>query len=468
MSKLAELQKRKNELFSTIESTRNAFNERKAAGKTGADLWPADERAKWDQVNKDHDKILEQIEEERNAESVEEAYKRAQEAQRERSQRDGSPFRGGDSYSRIGDDGASTGTDSIEEARAFALQAWMRSAAGMPLTKKHQEAARRCGVNLKSKRCDLSMSRTGEFRAKQAMVRNLPQGAESRVLSAVTGASGAFTIPQGFVPSLETAMLSYDAVEQAADVMITDSGNAMPWPTVNDTSNEGVLLAENTTIGASVDPVYAQTTFNAYKYSSKPVMIPYELLEDSAFDMASEIGQLLGQRLGRISAKQFTTGTGSSQPQGVVTGAAAGLTAASATAIAADEIIRLYYALDPVYQPNAAYMMHNNIMSSIRLLKDTTNQYLWQPSFQLGQPDLLNGRRVYLNQYMQATIATTTKTVLCGDFSKYKIRRCRNVRLVRMNERYADLDQVAFIAFVRQDGKVLDSGSNPIKVLTQL
>ena len=139
------------------------------------------------------------------------------------------------------------------------------------------------------------------------------------------------TVAEIRATDLEKALKDYNGPRQVADVMRTTDGATMPWPTVNDTSNVGELLGENTGV-AEADPTYGVVNFGAYKYSSKMVQVPSELLEDSAFDLGRELFELLGERLGRIQATHFTTGTGVSQPQGVVTGATLGKTAASATA----------------------------------------------------------------------------------------------------------------------------------------
>jgi HK97 family phage major capsid protein len=66
---------------------------------------------------------------------------------------------------------------------------------------------------------------------------------------------------------------------------------------------------------------------------------------------------------------------------------------------------------------------------------------------------------------MSATFTTGQKLMLFGDLSKYLIRDVSSIRLVRLEERYADLDQIAFIAFMRSDGNLLDAGTRPVKWL---
>ena len=112
-------------------------------------------------------------------------------------------------------------------------------------------------------------------------------------------------------------------------------------------------------------------------------------------------------------------------------------------------------------------MFHDGIALSIRLLKDGNGQYMWQPGLQAGVPDRLAGYPYTVNQHMQATLATATRTMAFGQFSKYKIRDVGSVRLKRLDERFADSDQVAFVAFSRHDGNLLNAGTNPVKCMLQ-
>jgi HK97 family phage major capsid protein len=112
--------------------------------------------------------------------------------------------------------------------------------------------------------------------------------------------------------------------------------------------------------------------------------------------------------MGRIANAKLTTGSGSSDVEGIVTNSAAGVTAASATAVTADEIIDLVHSVDPEYRqsPNAAIMMNDSTLTAIRKLKDGNGNYLWQMGdFQIGTPQNILGYPVVVNQDMDS-IAT--------------------------------------------------------------
>lgn len=427
-----KLREERHELAKTIRQLADKINAEKR------DFTPEEKEA-WEKVNKDYNDYTRQIEVAERAELVEGESRLIAP----------SPGRP-DADHRPGD----KRTRPTEEHRCLALQAWMRTQCGRKLRKEHREACAILKVD-PTARTFTAYTRPHQERLK-----------EFRDFSASTGSAGAYTIPQGFVARLERALLAWGPMWQTSEVLTTDGGNSTPWPTVNDTSNEGAILAENTAV-SELDASFGQMALDAYKYTSKLTQVPVELLEDSAFDLAGILGDMMGERLARITNRHFTTGTGSSQPNGIVTASTLGVSAAGATAITADEVFNLLHSVDPAYRPNAAWMMHDGVLLYLRKLKDSQNRYLWQESMRVGIPEQLLGYPVYINQHMQATVATATKTVIFGALGLYKIRQVRGIRMRRLIERYADADQEGFVAFLRADGDLLNAGTNPVKHLLQ-
>jgi HK97 family phage major capsid protein len=353
------------------------------------------------------------------------------------------------------------GQVSVEDT-ALAVQGWLRVANNKPLKDRHREACQRTGLNPRSKELVLRMPQQ-QLRTDS---RGRPLNAEARDNSMKLGTAGGYTVAPEFMATLERAMLSFDGVRQVADVMRTSTGAPMPWPTTNDTSNEGEMLEENTA-GTTTDPTFGTVTFGAYKYGSKPMLLSNELLNDSAFNLAEVVFSMAGERIGRRQARAFTTGTGSGEPLGCAVGSTSGRSATSATAISVDDLFALKRSVDPAYRsdPSCAFMMHDTILGVITLLKDNQNRPLFTESFRDGDPDRLLGMPVKINQNMDSTMASTKRTVLFGTWSKYKIRDVGAVRFRRLDERYAEKDQVGFLAFLRSDGRILDAGTNPIRHL---
>ena len=289
---------------------------------------------------------------------------------------------------------------------------------------------------------------------------------ESRAQSVGTTTAGGYLVPEGFRAKIVETMKAYGAVQDVAEVINTATGNTLPWPTNDDTGNVGALLAENTQ-ATEQDIVLGTNDLGAYKYTSKVIRVSLEFLQDVDWlDAEGYLRRKFAERLGRIHNIHLTTGTGTNQPQGIVTGATSGVTAASTTAATADELIDLEHSVDPAYRnENSKFMFSDDALKRVRKLKDTTNQYLWQPSVQAGVPNLYNGYRYVINNDMAAP-AAGVKSILFGDFrAGYVVRLVKAFQLIRMDERWADFGQVGFVAFDRMDGVVQDSAA--YKALTQ-
>lgn len=292
-------------------------------------------------------------------------------------------------------------------------------------------------------------------------------GPEHRALGVGTGAAGGFTVPQGFLTDLVKRMKAFGAVQRVARVITTDSGNDMPFPKLDDTANVGRILAENVAL-TQTDIAFTTATIKAYMYSSDLILVSYQLLNDSAFNIEGELRDALGERLGRIQNQHFTTGTGTAQPQGLVTGGTVGVTGATGTAttfgaadVAYDNLVNLIHSVDPAYRASGRvrWMMGDTALGVIRRLKDTTNRPLWEPSLQAGVADTLLGYPVEINPDMPAP-AANAKSVAFGDFEAgYLVRTVQGVQLVRLDERYADNLQVGFFGFARADGIVRDANA---------
>jgi HK97 family phage major capsid protein len=346
-----------------------------------------------------------------------------------------------------------------------ALRAWLLP--DQYRTPELRQAAARFGINdLNARQVDLKLLAD---RPLKSLDRESEREWEERAQGVATGGAGGFTVPNAPMQSLERALLFFGGMRQVANVLRTDTGAALPFPTVNDTNQAGVRLAENTQV-ALQDATFGQLTMNAYKYSSKAVLISVELLQDNAINAAEVIGSILGERIGRIQNTEFTTGTGSSQPNGIVTAATSGkvgLTGQTTTVIY-DDLVDLLHSIDPAYRPGAKWMFHDatlKVLKKIKVLQysgDTTGYPLWQPALSQGAPDTILGYPYVINNDMP-TMAANAKSILFGEFRKYMIREVREVTLLRLEERYADFHQVGFLAFARADGNLLDAGTHPVK-----
>lgn len=280
-----------------------------------------------------------------------------------------------------------------------------------------------------------------------------------------TAAAGGYTIAQELASSIEAAMLAFGGMRQANTTVIrTGTGGQLDFPTNDDTSNTGAILAENAA-ASEQDLTFGTLQLDAYKYTSKLVRVSLELLQDSAFDFASFLGEALGTRIGRITNTHFTTGTGTSQPNGVVTAGTLGKTGATGqtTTVTYNDLVDLLHSVDPSYRSRGAqWMFSDATFAAIKKLVDGNSLPLWQPSLSQGAPNTILGHGYVINQDV-ADMAANAKSILFGDFSKYLIRDVLTITVRRSDDRYMEYAQSAFIAFSRHDGDLLDAGTNPVK-----
>jgi HK97 family phage major capsid protein len=351
-----------------------------------------------------------------------------------------------------------------QEEAARGLRLWLLGAAtsGYYYPSEDRSLLDRLGIEPASKTLEVQLS----TQPMRSLLEADRRGWEYRAQGLGTGAAGAFAVPDELMRALEVALLAFGGMRQRCTILRTSTGAALPIPTVNDTGNVGALLAENTQV-SNQDVAFAQLVLDAYKYSSKQVLVSAELLQDNAINIGAYLGEALGTRIGRITNTHFTTGTGSGQPNGIVTAAPTGFTAPNGdgqvTTWKYTSIVELEHSVDPAYRANAAFMMADSSVKKTKLILDSTGRPLWAPGIAGGAPDTLMGYPIVVNQDV-AAMALSAKSVLFGDLSKYLIRDVLGITLLRLDERYADFHQVAFLAFARMDGDLLNAGTGPVKV----
>ncbi len=287
--------------------------------------------------------------------------------------------------------------------------------------------------------------------------------AEMRAQLAGTNSAGGFLVPEGYSNEVAMAMAAYGPMMQAgfARDLNTDSGNTLPWPTIDDTGEDGEMIDEDGP-AADGDFVVGSKTLSAYLISSKAIKVSWVLMQDSGFNVESEIiNPLFGERLGKQGNKLLTIGDGSAKPTGIVTASSLGGTAASATTFTANEIIDYYHSIDPAYRASSKFkaMFHDNVLKALRKLVDGQGNYLIRNLGDNGSVFEIGGIRVpyAVNQAMASAFTTGQRLMVMGDFNKYIVRKVNGWGLVRLNERYADALQTGFVGYGRIDGNLVDA-----------
>ncbi|MGZ4617171.1 MAG: phage major capsid protein [Frankiaceae bacterium] len=283
---------------------------------------------------------------------------------------------------------------------------------------------------------------------------------EARAEGVATGSAGGYLVPQGFWQNLVIAMKAYGGLLNEVGVIETATGNPLPWPGSDDTANVGAILGENTQVSQQ-DIAFTTQTLNAYTYTSKLVLVSLQLLQDSAFNVDEFVTGRLAERIARIQAQHIVSGTGTGQPQGIVTGTTntTTLPTGNTTTVQYDSLVTLIHSVDPAYRAlqGTKFVAHDSFIAAVRKLKDSQGRPLWQPDYLAGADrDMIMGYPVTIDQSL-ATLAASSTSALFGNFQRgYIWRRVLGLQMLRLTERYADYLQVGFLGFMRGDGRVND------------
>ena len=281
-------------------------------------------------------------------------------------------------------------------------------------------------------------------------------------MSTSTPSEGGYTVQTTVASQIISAMKDYGAMRRVASSISTDNGADLNYPTTDGAAEEGEIVAQNTA-AAAADPSFGTVALNTFKFSSKTIAIPLELLQDSSIDVVALIQQRVRDRIGRHANKQFTIGVGTTAPLGLSVAAGVGKTGTTGQTLTVtyDDLVDLVDSLDPAYQTDALkFMFGQTARRTIRKIKDTTGRPIWTPSYDAGMaaktPDLLLGYPVEINNHMPVP-AANAKTIAFGDLSKYMIRDAMQITLFRFEDSaFLSKGQVGFLAWARQGGNLLD------------
>ena len=280
-----------------------------------------------------------------------------------------------------------------------------------------------------------------------------PDAAVLNSLHIGTDAEGGYLVPDEYERTLIEALEDENIFRGLAKVIRTTSGDRK-IPMVIE-KGQAYWLDEEDAFTES-DDTFGQISIGAYKLGTM-IKVSDELLQDSVFDIESYISKEFGRRMGAAEEAAFFNGDGSGKPLGVLAatgGAEVGVTAASETALKADELFDLYHSLRGPYRKNAVWAVNDTTIAAIRKLKDGNGQYLWQPGLTAGAPDMILGRPVKTSTFMPS-LEAGAKTVVFGDFGYYWIADRQGRSFKRLNELFATTGQVGFLASQRVDGRLV-------------
>lgn len=276
-----------------------------------------------------------------------------------------------------------------------------------------------------------------------------------------TDSEGGYLVPDEFEHTLVEALEEENFFRNIATVIQTSSGDRK-IPVVA-SKGEAAWIDEEGVFTES-DDSFGQVSIGAYKVGTM-IKVSDELLNDNVFNLEAYISKEFGRRIGSKEEEAFFIGNGTGKPTGIfnVTGGAADGTTTATVNITFDDVMDLFYAVKSPYRKKAIWVLNDTTVKMLRKLKDNNGNYIWQPSVQAGQPDMILNRPYHTSAFVPE-VAAGSKVMAFGDFSYYWIADRQGRSFKRLNELYAANGQVGFLASQRVDGKLILAEA--VKILT--
>lgn len=284
----------------------------------------------------------------------------------------------------------------------------------------------------------------------------------SNVLQEGIDADGGYLVPEEYDTRLIDGLKEENIIRKLGHVITTSGERKI---NIAATKPAAAWIDEGEALVFS-DATFSQINLDAHKLHVA-VKVTEELLYDNAFRLENYIIDEFYKALANAEEDAFINGNGTGKPLGILSvsgGAEVGVTAASATAITADEVINLVYSLKRPYRKNAVFILNDQTIATLRKLKDGNGAYMWQPALVAGEPDKLLGYPVYTSAYMP-TVEAGAKSIIFGDLSYYNIGDRGSRSFAELRELFAGNGMVGFVAKERVDGKLVLPEA--IKVLQQ-
>lgn len=281
---------------------------------------------------------------------------------------------------------------------------------------------------------------------------------DRKVLARGADAAGGYLVPEEFRNEVIRKLEPLTVVRRSGARAFNVNSDAIDIPVLL-TNGAGAWIDENTVYPES-DPTFGNVRMTPNKYS-RLVRTSYELLEDSAINVADLLADIFAEDFAAAEDRAFVNGSGVGQPTGLNVADIPVVAAGAATALR-DDLIRLVYSLPRQYRDGAAFYLRGELIQQVRLLGPENTAGIWtNGSLQDGEPARLLGYPVFETSDLPAYDLDGTGTgtamgsnIIFGNPKYYYIADRQGMRLERSTERYFELGQVAFRSDLRVDGEV--------------
>jgi HK97 family phage major capsid protein len=279
-----------------------------------------------------------------------------------------------------------------------------------------------------------------------------------RAMSQGTTTAGGFTVPEDFGGRIIEKLLTVGRLLDPSLVTLiqTDHGRDIPFP-IQNARPAGTATAEGATFAVS-DPSFTEKTLKAWKYSTL-VVGSEELFSSEGVGLEDYLARQMGVALGTAINSAITLGTGTVQPEGLISGMGTVAASTGGTGVTGaptyENLVDLVHSVDSLYAsaPSTAFMMNRATLGVVRKIKDGNGAYIFVPAANSAMPSTLLGYNVVENPYM-ATAAVNAKSIAFGDFSYLVVRQAGGITVERSDEAYWTSDQVAWKVRTRVDSFV--------------
>lgn len=286
---------------------------------------------------------------------------------------------------------------------------------------------------------------------------------------------GGYLVPESFSNKLEDMMKWYGGMLDACAIELDPIGGTLRYPTGDDTAETGNIITPQGTASTVQDMTFGRVLFGDWTIDSGIIKASEEFMQDERVQFLSNfLQQRLAARCGRKVNSVLTNGTGTNAPYGLtVASTSTGITTASATAITKAELIKHIHTVDKAYRsgPSVGWMLHDETLGYLKTLDvgNTDTVQIFYPGLAVGQVDRLLGYKIFVNNDLTALTSSlpvaATKHIYFGDFSKYVIRKIRDISISRNDFLYWAEREVGFMGWLRLDGNLINQ--NAIKALKQ-
>lgn len=278
----------------------------------------------------------------------------------------------------------------------------------------------------------------------------------SNTLATNPDTSGGYLIPDEWDSRLIETLTEECIMRSLATVVSTSGEHKINFPTSKPTAS---WVAEGGRIPDS-NATFGQVSVDAYKVSVK-IWITEELLADAAFPLEDYILEKFGEAIANAEEEAFIVGNGTGKPTGFLTTLTNDTTTyitTKGTEPTADEIIDLIYKLPRAYRKSASFLVNDSTLGLLRKFKDQNQRYLWEESYQAGEPSSFMGYKIYTSPYMP-TVQSGQFPIAFGDFKAYNIFDRGTRSFQELRELHAENDEVGFLMKQRVDGLLIDKSA---------